>query len=103
MIILQVFIEDSGIFSAIAENRGGKAKCSANLLVEQKKGKAAPGPPNFLTTIQDKRGRVGVTIKFDAKVAGNKPMDVYWLKVQNKTDSPGLDRAFGNLVSMSSI
>jgi len=27
-------MEDSGIFSVKAENRGGSAKCSANLIVE---------------------------------------------------------------------
>jgi hypothetical protein len=34
LVIAEVFMEDSGIFSVKAENSGGSAKCSANLIVE---------------------------------------------------------------------
>ena len=77
-------MEDSGVFSVIAENRGGQAKCSANLVVEEKpsKSKSGPVPPSFLTTIQDKKVKAGTVLRFDAKVTGAKPLDIYWLKVK---------------------
>ncbi|KAF0303161.1 Titin [Amphibalanus amphitrite] len=79
--IREVFSEDSGQFSCIASNRGGKAKCSANLVVEQRKQeRGAAAPPNFVQTIQDTTVKAGKLARFDAKLAGTKPMDVYWLK-----------------------
>lgn len=76
-------MEDSGVFAAIAENRGGKAKCSANLLVEERKqaGRKGPGPPSFLTTMQGSVVKAGQLARFDVKISANKPLDVYWLKV----------------------
>ena len=62
-------MEDSGIFAAIAENRGGGAKCSANLVVEERKqGRAGLVPPSFLTTIEDSSVKAGQLVRFDAKV-----------------------------------
>lgn len=80
--IRQVFLEDSAMFSAVAENRGGTAKCSANLVVEERKrqGKSSAVPPSFLTTVQDVSVNEGQLARFDAKINGAKPMDVYWLK-----------------------
>lgn len=54
LILRQVYLEDSGVFSVIAENRGGRAKCSANLVVEEKRraGRTGAIPPSFLTTVQ---------------------------------------------------
>ncbi|XP_063986913.1 titin isoform X6 [Diachasmimorpha longicaudata] len=83
LIIRQVFMEDSGVFSAIAENRGGKAKCSANLVVEERRrqpGRGGTIPPSFVTTIQSTSVTMGQLARFDAKITGTKPMDVYWLK-----------------------
>lgn len=82
LIIRQVFTEDSALFSVIAENRGGTAKCSANLVVEERKraGKGVATPPSFLTTIQDTTVNEGQLARFDAKINGTKPIDVYWLK-----------------------
>lgn len=82
LIIRQVFIEDSAMFSVIAENRGGTAKCSANLVVEERKrpGKGAVTPPSFLATAQDTSVKEGQLARFDAKINGTKPLDVYWLK-----------------------
>jgi len=76
-------MEDSGVFAVIAENRGGKAKCSANLLVEERKqvGRKGPGPPSFLTTMQGAVVKAGQLVRFDVKISANKPLDVYWLKV----------------------
>lgn len=76
-------MEDSGVFAAIAENRGGKAKCSANLLVEERKqvGRKGPGPPSFLSTMQGSVVKAGQLARFDVKISANKPLDVYWLKV----------------------
>lgn len=80
-------MEDSGVFAAIAENRAGKAKCSANLLVEERKqiGRKGPGPPSFLTTMQGSVVKAGQLARFDVKISANKPLDVYWLKVQYKS------------------
>ncbi|EEB18956.1 conserved hypothetical protein [Pediculus humanus corporis] len=82
LILRQVFLEDSGVFSVIAENRGGTAKCSANLVVEEKRktGRGGTIPPNFLTTIQSCVVPAGQLARFDAKISGTKPLDVYWLK-----------------------
>lgn len=86
LVIRQVFVEDSAMFSAVAENRGGTAKCSANLVVEERKrsGKGGAVPPNFITTIQDTTVNEGQLARFDAKINGNKPLDVYWLKDGNR-------------------
>jgi titin len=84
LIIRQVFMEDSGIFSVIAENRGGKAKCSANLVVEERRRQPGRGgiiPPSFINTVQNTIVTGGQLARFDAKVTGTKPIDVYWLKV----------------------
>ncbi|KAL6255452.1 hypothetical protein P5V15_013787 [Pogonomyrmex californicus] len=83
LIIRQVFMEDSGVFSVIAENRGGKAKCSANLVVEERRrqpGRGGTIPPSFLSTIQSTSVATGQLARFDAKITGTKPLDVYWLK-----------------------
>ena len=82
--IREVFSEDSGQFSCIASNRGGKAKCSANLVVERKQERGVAAPPNFVQTIQDTTVKAGKLARFDAKLAGTKPMDVYWLKVRRQ-------------------
>jgi len=88
LIIRQVFMEDSGIFAAVAENRGGAAKCSANLVVEERRqGRGGLVPPSFLTTIQDAIVKAGQLVRFDAKVTGTKPMDIYWLKNGRKISS----------------
>lgn len=80
--IRQVFMEDSGVFSVVAENRGGTAKCSANLVVQERRrqGRAGVIPPSFTTTIQSTNANVGQLVRFDAKITGTKPIDVYWLK-----------------------
>ena len=84
LIVRQVFMEDSGVFSVVAENRGGSAKCSANLVVEERRkhGRGGVIPPSFLTTVQDTNIAVGQLARFDARVTGTKPLDVYWLKVR---------------------
>lgn len=81
LIIRNVFPEDSAIFSCIAENRGGTAKCSANLIVEERKRQGRGGiiPPSFLQTAQDNTVNVGQLARFDTRISGTKPMDVYWL------------------------
>lgn len=82
LFLRQVLSEDSAVFAAIAENRGGTAKCSANLVVEERKrqGKGGAVPPSFLTTIQDANVSEGQLARFDVRVNGTKPLDVYWLK-----------------------
>lgn len=82
LIIRQVFLEDSAVFAAIAENRGGTAKCSANLVVEERRRSGIGGvvPPSFLTTAQDTNVPAGQLARFDIKLTGTKPIDVYWLK-----------------------
>uniref|UniRef100_A0A6P7G5K7 Titin-like n=1 Tax=Diabrotica virgifera virgifera TaxID=50390 RepID=A0A6P7G5K7_DIAVI len=78
----QVFMEDSGVFSVVAENRGGTAKCSANLVVQERRRHGTRGavPPSFTATIQSTKANVGQLVRFDAKIDGTKPIDVYWLK-----------------------
>lgn len=80
--IRQVFLEDSAVFAVVAENRGGSAKCSANLVVEQRRPGTAGGkiPPSFVSTTQDTTVPAGQLARFDARITGTKPMDVYWLK-----------------------
>jgi len=75
-------MEDSGIFSVTAENPGGQAKCSANLVVEEP-GSAKLAPPNFVKTLESKRATVGTPIVLDCVLtAGAKPIeDVFWIKV----------------------
>lgn len=75
-------MEDSGVFAVLAENRGGTAKCSANLVVEEKRrtGRGGVIPPSFLTTIQGTNVPAGQLARFDARISGTKPLDVYWLK-----------------------
>uniref|UniRef100_A0A1I8N5F2 Ig-like domain-containing protein n=2 Tax=Musca domestica TaxID=7370 RepID=A0A1I8N5F2_MUSDO len=82
LIIRQVFVEDSAVFSCIAENHGGTAKCSANLVVEERRraGKGGMAPPSFVNTIQSTTVTTGQLARFDAKVTGTRPMDVYWIK-----------------------
>lgn len=83
LIMRQVFLEDSAVFAVIVENRGGTAKCSANLVVEERRSTGRPGgviPPSFTSTIQDTSVVAGQLSRFDARVAGTKPFDVYWLK-----------------------
>ena len=79
--IREVFLEDSGVFAVVAENRGGRAKCSANLVVaERKQSRAGPVPPSFDQTIQDTQSKPGNLLRLDAKILGTTPIDVYWLK-----------------------
>ncbi|CAH2104070.1 unnamed protein product [Euphydryas editha] len=82
LIIRQVFIEDSAVFAAVAENRGGTAKCSANLVVEERRRQGRGGviPPSFTLTAQNVNVTAGQLVRFDTKVTGTKPIDVYWLK-----------------------
>lgn len=86
LVIRQVFSEDSAVFSVIAENRGGTAKCSANLVVEERRSQAKGGivPPSFVTTVQSARATSGQLIRFDARINGTKPIDVHWLKNKKK-------------------
>lgn len=76
-------MEDSGIFSVIAENPGGQAKCSANLVVEEPKS-AKLSPPNFMKTLDSKRVTPGTPLTLDCQIAaGAKPIeDVFWIKVR---------------------
>lgn len=75
-------MEDSGVFAVVAENRGGTAKCSANLVVEERRraGRSGVVPPSFLSTIQAVTISSGQLARFDARISGTKPLDVYWLK-----------------------
>lgn len=75
-------MEDSAVFSVVAENRGGTAKCSANLVVQERRrqGRGGPTPPSFVTTIQSCNANTGQLVRFDARINGTKPIDVYWLK-----------------------
>lgn len=86
LIIRNVFPEDSAIFSCIAENRGGTAKCSANLIVEERKRQSRGGviPPSFLQTAQDVAVKAGQLARFDTRITGTKPIDVYWLLNGNR-------------------
>lgn len=76
-------MEDSGVFACVAENRGGKAKCSANLVVEERRqpGRGGVIPPSFLQTVQSAAIPAGQLARFDARITATKPIDVYWLKV----------------------
>lgn len=98
-------MEDSGTFSVKAENKGGAAKSSTNLIVERKfrtlsarrageddeghchyfrsaakKEQKVIEPPSFVKTPQDLSVTSGQLARLDAKVSGTKPLDVYWLR-----------------------
>lgn len=75
-------MEDSGVFSVIAENRGGTAKCSANLVVQERRrqGRSGVVPPSFVQTAQNVTTTTGQLVRFDTRINGTKPIDVYWLK-----------------------
>lgn len=91
LMMRQVFMEDSAVFAVVAENRGGSAKCSANLVVEERRATGRGGviPPSFTSTIQDSTVPAGQLCRFDAKLTGTKPLDVYWLK-DSKKISPNI-------------
>ncbi|KAK8746938.1 hypothetical protein OTU49_016904 [Cherax quadricarinatus] len=81
LVIREVFLEDSGLFACVAENRGGRAKCSANLVVaERKQSRGGVVPPSFSQTIQDTIGMPGSLVRLDARIHGTPPIDTYWLK-----------------------
>ncbi|ODN04243.1 Titin [Orchesella cincta] len=83
LVIQEVFMEDSGIFSVVAENPGGQAKCSANLVVEEPRSAGAKlSPPNFVKTLESVRTTVGAPLVLDCVLAsGSKPIeDVFWIK-----------------------
>lgn len=81
LVVREVFMEDSGIFAAVAENRGGRAKCSANLVVEERpQTRAGKIPPSFNKTIQDTKEKPGSLVRLDAKVSGTQPIDIFWMK-----------------------
>lgn len=67
----------------IAENPGGQAKSSANLVVEEPKSSKL-SPPNFIKTLDSKKCNVGASINLDCVLAaGAKPTeDVFWIKVK---------------------
>lgn len=77
------------MFSVIIENPGGQAKCSANLIVEEKQESSRVSksfnPPNFTKTIDDKKAKPGTTLKLECVISATKPIDVYWLKVSTNT------------------
>lgn len=82
--IHHTFIEDSGVFSVIAENNGGKAKCSANLIVEKRRNQRDSienTSPIFTDVIRTTTVINGELARFDAKVKGTKPIQVFWFKV----------------------
>lgn len=81
LLIREVYMEDSGVFAVVAENRAGRAKCSANLVVEERR-QARSGivPPSFISTIQDVKTKPGTLVRLDGKINGTQPIDVYWMK-----------------------
>lgn len=89
LVLRQVFMEDSGVFSVVAENRGGTAKCSANLVVQERRrqGRGGAIPPSFVQTLQNTTSTTGQLVRFDARINGTKPIDVYWLKNGKKIAS----------------
>ncbi|RWS09309.1 titin-like isoform X1, partial [Dinothrombium tinctorium] len=81
LVIREVYLEDSGIFSVKAENRGGSAKSSANLIVEEARDiREGAIPPSFAKTLQDTSVKAGQLVRLDVRVTGSKPLDIYWLK-----------------------
>ena len=90
LIIREVYMEDSGVFAVVAENRGGRAKCSANLVVEERRtSRASIVPPSFTSTIQDAKVEPGSLVRLDARINGTSPLDVYWLKDGSKINQDG--------------
>jgi hypothetical protein len=48
------------------------------------KKKISANPPSFTDTIKDTKVPAGGELKFTAVVAGQKPLDVMWLKVKER-------------------
>jgi hypothetical protein len=72
-------MDDSGIFTAIAENRGG----GANLVVEDRvQGRAVLVPSSFLAIIEDSCVKDGHLVLFDAKVRNATQVErLVWISV----------------------
>ena len=84
--IREVYSEDSGQFSCVASNQHGQVRCSANLVVEERPlPHGVQVPPNFTQTPRDAQLWPDTkVVTFEARLAGTKPVDVYWLKVRHR-------------------
>ena len=82
LILRNVMLDDSAIFSVVAENAGGTAKCSANLVVQERRRSIQNGqvPPSFLSTIESVNTKPGQLVRFDVRVVGTRPLEVSWLQ-----------------------
>ncbi|KAF0301648.1 Titin [Amphibalanus amphitrite] len=89
--IREVYSEDSGQFSCVASNEHGQVRCSANLVVEERPlPHGVQVPPNFTQTPRDVQLWPGTkVVTFEAKLAGTKPVDVYWLKSGDHVEPDG--------------
>ena len=69
---------DCGVYAARVENRAGVAACSANVLLDAPATSAAA--PTFEQTLQPVTATAGQLVRLDARVAGQAPVRVHWLR-----------------------
>ncbi|CAF0886808.1 unnamed protein product [Rotaria sp. Silwood1] len=84
--ILKLSMNDAGLYIVKAINKEGEAKCSAkvtilpiNIVPEPMIIESNGYAPEFLQLFKDQKTSIGSTIKFEARVTGTKPINVYWL------------------------
>ncbi|XP_037085172.1 obscurin-like isoform X4 [Pollicipes pollicipes] len=79
--VLDCTPEDAGVYSCVASNADGSAKCSATLeVVDHIVRRPKPEPPYFLKTIGDCEVFPGMQGKFTACVAGTPEPDFEWYR-----------------------
>ncbi|CAF5081333.1 unnamed protein product, partial [Rotaria magnacalcarata] len=79
-------VNDTGVYQAKAINAEGESKCSArvnvlpiNIVPEPMIIEPMGYSPEFLQLFNDQKASIGSTIKFEARVTGTQPLNVYWL------------------------
>ncbi|CAF3985915.1 unnamed protein product, partial [Rotaria magnacalcarata] len=84
--IPRLSVNDTGVYQAKAINAEGESKCSArvnvlpiNIVPEPMIIEPMGYSPEFLQLFNDQKASIGSTIKFEARVTGTQPLNVYWL------------------------
>ncbi|XP_074662091.1 titin-like isoform X2 [Tubulanus polymorphus] len=76
----EIFPEDAGTYSVIAENPSGVAQTKAKITVIEELPLEKEQPPEFRSLLQDTVIKVGEPLTFDCQITGKPSPDVYWQK-----------------------